>query len=145
MKEQEKYSRRNNVLSNEESAKEVVKLVAFELGVTLREFDICAAHRLPNKKRTPSFCETMDTKTELVKRAKRKRLNIQGTPIYIGEHLTSATKLLLREAKQFKRENRIQFSWTRNGDLFVKRSEGDTAKKIIRGRGDLNEFREKHQ
>ncbi len=76
--------------TKEENVIGIVKEVATELGIALREFDIIAAHRLPAKVRVPDiivklFCN--EVKTEMIKRAKKNRLSIRGVPIYVSEHL----------------------------------------------------------
>ncbi len=149
IKEMERYSRKDNLIlsgipsTREEDVKEIVKAVAKDLGMVLHDFDVCAAHRLPNKKGTPYIIIKMlcnETKIELIKRAKRKQLKMQGLPVYLSDHLLPVIKVPLSKAKQLRREGFIKFGWTRNGDLFVKKNEGDGAKKI-KASNDLNEFR----
>lgn len=109
-----------------------------ELGVTLCDYDMCAVHRLPSRKGTPDIIVKRlctETKIDLIKRVKKKRLQIQGLPVYLSERIMPGTKILLKEAKQLKGEGRVKFVWTRNGDQFVRRSEGESAK--IRNSSDL--------
>lgn len=72
--------------------------------------------------------------------AKKKRLVVQGIPVYLDKHLLPSTKVLLGEAKMMKRNNLLQFVWTSNGELFVKRAEGEPGKKI-RDLSDLQYFK----
>lgn len=147
--ELEKYSRKNNVIisgipyDKEENVESIVHVVAREAKVKLREFDICAAHRLHARNKVPDIIVKFlcnEKKNELIKSVKKCKLEIQGIKIYVSDHLLGSTKVLLNEAKQLRREGRIQFVWTRNGDLFVKRTENDRSKKIL-FEEDLNEFR----
>lgn len=150
IEELEKYSRKNNIiisgvpLDKDDNPREIVKMIAEELKVTLQEYDISEAHRLPTKRGVPDIIAKLrynEIKAEMIKQAKLNRLSLRGVPIYISEHLLLNTKLLLKEAKQLKRENRVKSVWTRNGDLYVRKADGMMAKKV-RCIEDMREFRE---
>lgn len=138
LKEQ-KYSRRKNVIISgipavdEEDTDALVTELAQGLGLILRPFDLVVSHRLPTAEGIPDIIAqffTVRTKFELVRRAKKHKLQLHGVPIYVSEHLTATTKWLLKAAKQLKKAKLIQFVWTSNGNLFVRRVEGEPAQKI---------------
>lgn len=135
----QKYARRRNVIISgipvvdSEDTDALVTELAQGLGVVLRPFDLIVSHRLPTDVGIPDIIAqffTVRTKFVLVRRAKKHKLQMQGTPIYVSEHLTATTKGLLKAAKQLKKAKLIQFVWTSNGDLFVRKAEGEPAQRV---------------
>lgn len=135
----EKYSRRKNVIisgipqTEDEDTDAIVTELAQSLGIILRPFDLVVSHRLPTNEGVPDIIAqffTVKTKFDIVKRAKKVKLQLLGVPIYVSEHLIQPTKFLLKAAKQLKKGKQIQFVWTANGDLFVRKAEGELAIKV---------------
>ena len=50
----------------------------------------------------------------------RSARNLQGTNIYINEHLTKHNADLAREARQLRKSGAIESTWTRNCKVFIK-------------------------
>lgn len=52
-------------------------------------------------------------------------INIPGTPkpIYVNEQLTTFNKYLLKQCKEFARQNLIQFVWVKNCKIYMRRND----------------------
>lgn len=99
-----------------------------------------------------SICHTLPSKTEkfkpVVKFISRKARNkvimqarkLQGTRIFINEHLTKRNGAIAREAPLFKKQQKIVSTWTKNGNIWIKVKETSQAK-VIRDLKDLGSFR----
>lgn len=55
---------------------------------------------------------------------------IGNTPIYIGDQLIAKSAVASSLAKQKRKEGKIKFVWTRNGDVFVRADEESLAIRI---------------
>jgi hypothetical protein len=60
-------------------------------------------------------------------------ISIQGTPkpIYISECLTYKNKKLYAMAREYAKAHNYQFCWTSQGNVFLRKSEGSPATRII--------------
>ncbi len=145
--ELERYSRKGNVIisgipkTNNENVRELALEMASQLGVELLPNQICAAHRLPGSRQAKTTniivrLNDFEKKAELIKQAKKKRLEIESVPIFIRDHLLPHDAILLREAKRLNREGAIRFVWIRNGEVMIRKNENTPAIKI-RGMDDL--------
>ena len=75
---------------------------------------IVACHPLPRKDKTaiPAIIVRFGSrkqKDELLK----QRKNLQGTDVFLNEHLTKRNAEIAKEARKLKKDNKIQFTWTR--------------------------------
>ena len=107
--------------------------------------DISACHTLPQKEKSnkpPIIIRFVNrkSKTELLKQGKKLR----GTDVYMNEHLTKKNGGIAKEARNLKREKKIQGTWTRNCSVFI-RLNGTTpeqAKTVkVRKLSDLDPYR----
>ena len=68
---------------------------------------------------------------EMIIRAKKVVSNrdyaFRGNAIYINEHLTSLNKQLFRDAKAKKRTLGYKYLWTRNGKIFIRKTDTSQA------------------
>ena len=95
----------------EESLVEEMVKIAEKLQVNLDEREIPAIHRLPSKKKTSSHpiiveLTTTREKFQLLKMSKERR--IKG--IYINDHLTRNSQLILDEARALRDKGYFQFA-----------------------------------
>lgn len=135
----EQYSYKGNLIINgvpyrdDENVRELVSMLAQKLNINVRDYDICAAHRLPtNKGRIPSIVVKLNNhelKSIMITNAKRQKLhgNSMGfdpaLPIYINEHHTKKTREFINLAKKLQSEGKIAYTWVRDGKVFVKVTE----------------------
>lgn len=142
----EQYSRKDNVIINgipqmqNENVYEWVKLVADKLDVTLYEYDISTAHRLPARgDNIPPIVVRLnnrDKKSKLISSSRRiklhgKDLNLNpAVPIFVGEHLTLQSMAILKKANELKRKGLIFNAWCIDGKIFIRVNDKDAAVRI---------------
>lgn len=142
----EQYSRKNNVIINgipvteNEKVRSIVMNLAEKMEITLHELHIAAAHRLPaSRNRVPAIVvrfNDSDIKSTLIRESKKQKLNAralgfrENTNIYISDHLSKNSADILKKAKLLREEGKILATWTYNGNVFIRRSETDQARKI---------------
>lgn len=133
----EQYSRKLNVIINgisssqEENLTEIVFSLANKLEVPLKEYHICALHRLPGKKKPFPITlklNNLEIKQMMVKNSKIKKLSErdfggEDREIFIDEHLTRETMELLRGAKELREKEKIKFVRCKDGKVMVRESE----------------------
>lgn len=124
----ETYSRRNNLEihglepTDGEDVQVVLKSLAEKLQVSTEGIEV--AHRLPAKEgKIPPIIVRFE------RRAQRdswfgKRNAVKAEKIFINEHLPPATKHLLWQAKQVAKTKSFKFTWVKNGNVLMKKSEG---------------------
>ncbi|KAL1446425.1 hypothetical protein WDU94_005681 [Cyamophila willieti] len=153
----EQYSRIRNLQldgipkANDEDLEEVVKEMGHKVGVTIRNEDIDAIHRIPTRSTTnvePIVVQftTRKMRDALLKKTKETRINttdikINGPqkPVFINEHLAPKRKQLLMKAKAKKNEHNFKFLWTKGGKIFVRKTE-DSRVIPIRTLDDLDQI-----
>lgn len=143
LRHMEQYSRKCNVeisgvpVTNREDAVTVVEDVGKAIGVTLRREEVAAAHRVPTFRtgKAPSIVVQFTTRTtrdQWIAKAKVKRdltadainRSFPKTRVFIGEHLTPETKILLSRAKDKCKALGWKFVWCREGKVYVRKEEG---------------------
>jgi len=71
-------------------------------------------------------------------RAKKQLRQDTTSRIYISEQLTKMASELFYEAQKFRREKKLESTWTQNGQVFVRQSTDPNIKPtLIRCRADL--------
>lgn len=145
--EQAAYSRRNNVvihgipIKENEKEMEVAKMIGELVGVSLKEEDIDAAHRLrstqKNKNAPPFIIKLVSRfkRAELIKKAKEIKPTAErcgGDPrnkIFYADHLTKKNQEILYQAKKLWEK---YYVWTKNGNVLCreKNTEGALVKRI---------------
>lgn len=53
-----------------------------------------------------------------------------NSPIFISESLTTKARKLFYQAREFTKQYGYAYHWTSHGKVYVKKKEGDTAKRI---------------
>lgn len=119
---------------NECSDFEVLKAVAQEINVDIREDDIKDIYRTRKTKETDDRQSTIIVKfnhfgkkqqfkqsAKFLKTDKKdfKKLN-QKLKVFVNDHLTTFNKALLYEAKQFAKLNNYKYVWVKNNMIFIK-------------------------
>ncbi|KAK1892334.1 Gag polyprotein [Dissostichus eleginoides] len=98
------------------------------------------------------FCHTLGKPSEsgfqrviikLVSRKTKARMMInakklKGTGIYINEHLTKRNADIARTARDLRKRNKIEATWTRDCKIFIKTNEGKVS--IMKDSEDLSIF-----
>ncbi len=100
----------------EENAKDIVKSLANTPEMKVENHHIAVAHRLPAERGIPKIIvkfNDMDKKTEMIKKSKQAKLEIDANPIFVNEHLMPKTIETLKAAKQLRNEGKIKFVWMR--------------------------------
>ena len=163
----EQYGRRQNLeiigvpYNSGENTNNIIKEVAKMIDVDLSDERISTSHRLPastrfmqgkrvNENQQPSsppiivrfVCRDIRNKLysnrRLLRQADLKNFSIDGTTtIFVIEKLTRFRKNLLWKTKQKAKENGFKYTWTTNGNVFVRRSEIHNSI-MIKNEQDLN-------
>lgn len=152
----EQYSRRNNLeisgvpKTPGENEMDILRDVGRAIGVEVTAGSVVAVHRVPtyNRARIPPIVAkftTRDQRDAWIQGYRQKKTLMasdvnKGLPasrIYIGEHLTPANKLMLKQLKDTGKELSIKFIWCREGKFFARRAEGERSVRIA----DVNELK----
>lgn len=101
-------------------------------GIVLDSKDIDACHPLPRKDRQlkPSIILRFATRKQKIALLKQGR-NLKGTNVYINEHLTKKNSDIARQARQLRKENKIQATWTSNCRVFIKLNGSPEQAKVL--------------
>lgn len=143
----EQYSRIRNVEIKgveevrNENLKEIMTAISDKIGVRLESKDIEAIHRVNNRKEKEPRDIIVQFKSREIKenlllnRREKVKSNLvtkgkNDNMIYINEHLTQHNKLIFWEARQKCRENNYRYVWTKNGKIFVRKTENERAYRI---------------
>ncbi|XP_039286609.1 uncharacterized protein LOC120351900 [Nilaparvata lugens] len=159
----QQHTRKNNILvsgvplTKGENMFTVLDAVARAINVSFKEWDISAAHRLPNRNRDanmpPSivvnFTSRFTKSSWLTARRLKGRLsaselntNFPNTPVYLSEHLTPVTRSLFNAARQLLKEKKLISVWTRDCKVMVKAA-ADHRAFLIRDLEQIAELRRK--
>lgn len=148
---QEKF--RNNILicgipeTENENVTDILKLITDEINVTLVEEDITDINRMKikgtnssglptpilvtfsNNKAKNDFMDAKKKKKEIDTRITHKNMKPKHS-IYIGDHLTRYRQLLFKEARDAKRKGNVKYAWSKNGEIYIRKTEDGDAIKI---------------
>lgn len=140
--DQEQYSRRNCVeihglpeTNGENVSAEVIK-IGRAIGMPISSEMIDNCHRLGRKGKNGSspairgvivkFVRNIDKETFIVKRKVKRNLSASelghDVPhnIYVNENLTQHRRSLMASARKLKRDYKLAYVWTKNGNIFVR-------------------------
>lgn len=135
---------RNMPETKNEDVQLLVETIANTLGITLKEGDVQIAHRVQNRdgsnKNRPIIAHlgSRYIRNKWLKHYKDYKLksgnltaskvnsNLPNLNIYIYEHVTVKTKILLNEVRNYAKEKGIKFvPWVKDGMILIKRNETD--------------------
>lgn len=139
---------------NNENLKHIVILSSNKVGVNLNEEDLDLVHRAgPRKPGSQSETQPRSIIVKLARKSKRdeiisaakSRRNLTTediTPgpsakLYINERLSKTNRRLFRETRQRAQKYNFRYTWTRNGTIYVRKTDGKPAI-IIRTEADLD-------
>ena len=147
--EQEQYSRRNNLKVflkvrevTDENTTDLVIDHGKTIGVALTPNDISRSHRLGQKAQG----KIRPIIVKFTSYWKRKEFfdSRKNDEIIIAEDLTDRRSKLLFKARQLRRDNKIKYCWTRDGNVFVKPNPDNSGKEQktlkIKSAHDLDNF-----
>ncbi|KAJ8710879.1 hypothetical protein PYW08_009394 [Mythimna loreyi] len=141
---------RNIPMESSENTDSLIKTVcniSKLVGLRLAEPDFRDIHRLPGKSTNsnnprPVLVEFTKVKTKQVllsairsynkEKGKEDKLNTkllgmpgERKPVYIEEQLSATTKKLFYQAREYAKQNSFKYCWTSNGNIFLRKAEGD--------------------
>lgn len=152
----EQYGRRAmleiaGIPKSKEENPEILSVTLFKsLGINVQETDIEACHRISQRENANIIVKFHSRKIrDQVLRERRQLrgktthdfgLNVERAPakIFINESLTRRNKELFRLAQNFKNENGFRFLWTRNGSIFIRKSEQSKVIKVLNPNNLIN-------
>ncbi|KAI5635723.1 hypothetical protein NE865_11519 [Phthorimaea operculella] len=134
--------------TNDENLGHIVMTACNKIGVELKEDDIDDIFRAGPKQRKDSDKNRLrpvvvklvrHRKRDAILKAARTRRNItakdviDGAPgnIYFNERLTKQNRNLFRDARLRSSSHNFRYCWTRNGNIFVRCSDGRPAIRIV--------------
>lgn len=138
----------------------IVKSIGVAMNIQIQPHDIRDVYRLGTKNPnlngpiTAEFTSVIKKDALLTTIKKHNRvnkdnrlntshINMNGTsPIYISESLTTKAKKLFYQAREFTKANDYAYRWTAQGKIFIKKKEGEPAKRIVR-ESDFDDLKEK--
>lgn len=140
--ETEQYSKSYNLIISgvpvkpQEDLKEVVKEIADKCTVLIKDWDIIAVHRLQPRQSgdVPIIVKfhSKKKKEEIIVNSKNKGLTAElfggkkDVKLFFNEHLTSQKNFLFKQARELKNDKyNYKFVWVRNGQIMVRKKEGD--------------------
>lgn len=138
--ESEQYSRNKNLeikglkAEADENLMQVLNRLGERVGEPIDSNDVEVIHRVPQRKNDTDKNVIVQfvwrTKRDVVLQKSRKlRLSCtdfdvsSSAPVFINEHLCPDLKRLLGKTVKRRREHGWKFSWTKNGRIFVRKSE----------------------
>lgn len=128
------------VNENKETLFNYINCLAKNLEIILQPGDLRDVYRIPNKKDSSKSTIAVELSSTLMKHSfinaarkfnKTKKLNVghlgikdNSSPLFLSEILTSKTRRLHFLARDFARQEKYQFCWTSNGNVYLKKQEG---------------------
>lgn len=151
---------RNMPETKNEDVNYLVSCIGKAIGVTnIGEGDIQVAHRVNSRsgKGNRPIVAHLSTRfmrnqwLQHYKNYKKNKGNLtakdvsgnltSGTNIYIHEHITVKTKLLLNEVRAYAKEKEIKFVWIKDALILLKRDENSQAVVKIKSKIEFEEFK----
>lgn len=145
----------NGIQSTEnEKPEEYVEKIAEKMQVTLNANDIKTIFRKKTSSKysnlPPSIIvqfHSSKKRDEFMQKKKDVRLSttifgkdeIARSDIYISEQLTNRRQFIMKMARELKRDKKIEFAWSKYGEIFIRRKTGSSAIKIKHSE-QLNKF-----
>lgn len=132
--------------SKEENLKDLTIKIAQAANVSINVSDIVQANRISPRVKIQGRPRTVVVKfqSRLIKenilsgarknRISTKSIDLPGNPvpIFVNEHLTPYNKILLKKMKDFAKNKDIQYVWTKNGRLYMRKNNLSPAVQIQR-------------
>lgn len=123
---------------------EIITKVGATVNMTINDTNLRDAYRLPGKPGSTRAIiaefTTVQAKNLLLtsvrnfnkKHPNEDRLNTQciglsgeRRPVFVAEYLSPSSRKLFHLAREFAKKNKFDFCWTANGNIFLRKKEGD--------------------
>ncbi len=120
----------------EDDVKKIVKLAQDKIGMKLKKHDIPHVYRLGKKiegKARDIIVKFAEKKMRDSFYQKRKKTAPHKDPkmnIYVNDQLTNYRKGLFYQARKLLKSHKLHAAWTQNGNVLVRKSEGEPLKQI---------------
>ncbi|XP_075990335.1 uncharacterized protein LOC142985986 [Anticarsia gemmatalis] len=128
----------------------IVSKLGAMVNVDIAKTEVRDVYRLPGKTGTirPIVAElnSVQTKVQLLESVRNfnknrskgdilstQNLGIPGEPkpVYIAEHLSPSMRKLYFKAREFSKQNKYMFCWTKNGAIYLRKKPGDKHVRIV--------------
>ncbi len=132
----------------EEDIKKIIRLAHDKMGIKLKKQDFTEIHRLGKKSEGKSRdvvvkCSEKKTRDNIYQNRKKTAPHKDTKQnIYINDQLTNYRKGLFYQARRLLRGHKVYAAWTQNGNVLIRKSEGDTVKQVC-NYDDLRDLQDK--
>lgn len=131
--------------SKEENLNEILIKLAKEIGITLLDNDITYINRITPRVKVPGRNRVIVArmknrlqKDNIISSARKARLTTKSLglggepkPIYVNEQLSVHNKQILKMAKDAAKVKNYQFTWSKNGRIYVRKNDTSPPMRII--------------
>ena len=121
--------------SRVDAVRAVVNCCEARLGLKISASDITAGYRIAGPRKGPRpivVCfANRNTKDKVLESRKLLRHHQGNAKIYINEHLTRGNSEIFAVGRKLLKEKKICSVWSRNGHIYLKRSERDKPSRIL--------------
>lgn len=128
----------------DENIDEIVNAVFFKIDAQVVQSDIKDIIRISKKNGVSGLPNPIivrfnlkSKRDEVLLKNKNKKIessflfsNETSRPIYIGEELTSRRQFITKMARDLRRQKIVEFVWTKDGDVFIRKNSSSPAVKI---------------
>ncbi|CAG4945752.1 unnamed protein product [Parnassius apollo] len=141
---------RNIPMQERETTDDVLSIVSSvcnALHIPIKHDEVRDVYRLPSKPGTNKTIVaefvTVRGKNNILSAARNKKkpteeklnsesigLSGKRIPIYISEYLPPSSKALFRKARMYAKDNKYQYCWTTNGQVFIRKLTGERSIRI---------------
>ena len=120
---------------------QVTDFIEQKMNIQLTDNDVSVCHTLPGKKEVPDIVLRLNNR-KIKNRLLRQARQLKGTNVYLNEHLMAKNREIASAARQLRKEQKIQNTWTRNCQIYIKMTSrnGHSSVKVIKEMKDLNDL-----
>lgn len=130
-----------------ENVKEIVNKVFQGMGINIKDEHITTICRKGNENgpiivslQTREIKEKILEKRKIIKSIDTNDCQLKGKKqIYINDQLTTYGNQLFYKARQLKKEGKVKYVWTRDGHIYVRKTD-TTEKQKIKNETDIDKF-----
>lgn len=120
-----------------ENLPDIVTEIARSINVDLTNDDIISTERSATCNEKSGLPKTIivklnnKSKRDLILKNKRNLIHTRNDrPIFITEQLTSRLQFILKKARDLKREKKTEFTWVKNGKVYIRKKTDSPAVNI---------------
>lgn len=104
----------------------VLDLFNNKMAIKLDPDDLENVHLLPSRNKPLLVIVRFVSRKKKYEVMKAKS-TLKGKNIYINDHLTRLNAEVFKKTRELKKQNKLEATWTRNGKVFIKRTNGKIA------------------